>query len=573
MKLRIIDCLSPFFIYDDRDIINWSKIPFPTLEKNGMLDTKKVTHVLEACDAYLQKVSSLGYNSITLDDLAHFVSLPIYSAQTKDKLAGYKTLYRAILSQAKKYKIRVYVLTDVMFYSPEIKAYMKKHKKDENDILNTCIVELFKQYPTVKGLILRFGETDAKDVDDYFVSKQHIKTPRQLSKLISKLLPIVEQKGAHLICRTWSLGAYPIGDIMWNKKTFDKAFGSITSPQFIISMKYGNTDFFRNVPVNDLFSTTRHKTIVELQARREYEGFGEFPSYVGFSYQEYLEKIREHSKLVGILVWAQTGGWGPFRRLTYVRDSSIWVELNVFAIIQIVMRRSSASQSIKDFYHMYSLRSTKRQVDTFYELIVLSEKVIDTGYYYKDFSDSNLFIRRTRIPPLLIPWWDKVYINSVSRTWIEIHIKDTKDFVSSSFSAVQTISKMKQLAKEIKLSDTLSFYYDTFELLHLSRTLQTQDYSSDTESLFHSRLAHYKEIYLYRYDFKYVAGSNDTHKKLMHILMKLFVRRDKRYRKRDKAFLATGTTLFILAIIKFLKRGTLKKIAKQLPQSIESFFR
>gem|GEM_PF-2464952 len=46
-------------------------------------------------------------------------------------------------------------------------------------------------------------------------------------------------------------------------------------------MKHGESDFFCRTPLNKACFRVKQAKISELQARREYQGAGEFPSYIG----------------------------------------------------------------------------------------------------------------------------------------------------------------------------------------------------------------------------------------------------------------------------------------------------
>ena len=47
----------------------------------------------------------------------------------------------------------------------------------------------------------------------------------------------MERRQKNLVFRTWTVGAYPVGDLQWNRRTFDRVFGGITSDRLVISMK------------------------------------------------------------------------------------------------------------------------------------------------------------------------------------------------------------------------------------------------------------------------------------------------------------------------------------------------
>ena len=72
-----------------------------------------------------------------------------------------------------------------------------------------------------------------------------IQKPAQARQLLLYLLPTCEKHSRRLIFRTWTVGAYRIGDLMWHRGTFTSVFDGLKSPSLVISMKYGESDFFR----------------------------------------------------------------------------------------------------------------------------------------------------------------------------------------------------------------------------------------------------------------------------------------------------------------------------------------
>ena len=99
----------------------------------------------------------------------------------------------------------------------------------------------------------------------------------------------------HLILRTWTVGAYPVGDCIWHPQTLARCLEGISSPAFILSMKYGESDFFRYLPLNPQFFATKVQKMIELQARREYEGCGEYPSFIGGDCEHYARQLKSYN--------------------------------------------------------------------------------------------------------------------------------------------------------------------------------------------------------------------------------------------------------------------------------------
>ena len=166
---------------------------------------------------------------------------------------------------------------DVMFYNETLDELLGTSREKAIAWLKTKLSDLLDDFPEIAGIIVRFGEHDGVDVKGDFRSRLMLKRPSDARAFLGELLPLFESKNRLLVFRTWSVGAHPIGDLIWNEKTFQRVFGDFNSSALIISMKYGESDFFRYLPLNRLFFASDHQKIIEFQARREYEGFGAYP--------------------------------------------------------------------------------------------------------------------------------------------------------------------------------------------------------------------------------------------------------------------------------------------------------
>ena len=66
-----------------------------------------------------------------------------------------------------------------------------------------------------------------------------------------------------------------------NPESYDEVLDGIDSPHLIVSTKYTLGDFYSYLPLNDTLEPGDQRRIVELQSRREFEGFGALPNDLG----------------------------------------------------------------------------------------------------------------------------------------------------------------------------------------------------------------------------------------------------------------------------------------------------
>jgi alpha-glucuronidase len=287
MEWLLIDGIGPFFHGYTRKRINWSKIPFAHLETPTGLKPALRTPIRAEFARFVTAAAAAGFNAVTLDDLAHLYVWPGYAGLLKAKLRQYQAFYRDLFALAAQAGLRVFMTTDVMFYTPELKQLLGHNTTALVHWWQEALRSIFTDFPELAGIIMRFGEADSSDVKHTFRSELVLRTPRQVRRFLARLLPVFEHCGKLLIFRTWSVGAHRVGDLMWHRGTYRQVFGSLRSPQLIISMKYGESDFFRFLPLNAHFYRGAHKKLIEFQTRREYEGFGEYPTFVGWQYECY----------------------------------------------------------------------------------------------------------------------------------------------------------------------------------------------------------------------------------------------------------------------------------------------
>jgi hypothetical protein len=139
---------------------------------------------------------------------------------------------------------RVFITTDIMFYTFALGRYPGCHVSALVERWQQALHYVFQAYLAIAGVIMRFGEADASDVKDTFRSTLVLRTSAQVRQFLSGVLPVFKRWQKLLVFRAWSVGAYAVGDLMWHRGTFASAFSSLPSPNLILSMKYGDSDFF-----------------------------------------------------------------------------------------------------------------------------------------------------------------------------------------------------------------------------------------------------------------------------------------------------------------------------------------
>ncbi len=271
---------------------------------------------------------------------------PAYPPELLKKIEQYRTLYRRLFRLAADADLQVFITTDLLFFNPAIEALIGGQQTQTRTFAAGMINRLLDDFPEIAGVIIRIGESDAVDVNGDFHSRIVLKTPRQARSMLQTLLPVFEKHQRLLIFRTWTVGVSRLGDLIWNRDTFRRVFADIHSPALIISMKYGESDFFRYLPLNRLFFESDHRKLIEFQTRREYEGFGRYPASIARDYEHIIKQLVSARNIAGISIWCQTGGWSGFRDLTLLDPGGIWNEINTFITVRMFRDKQTADQAM-----------------------------------------------------------------------------------------------------------------------------------------------------------------------------------------------------------------------------------
>ena len=531
--LLMTDAIGPFFQDTSPRRINWSKAPFHQLDRaDGTLDAQRMEAVVRDFAVFAERAAGEGFNALSIDNVAHLALRPEYSAPLRRKIEEYRRHYARMFEGASRLGLRLFLTTDIMFYATELWPRRGNHTTDIA-FLRDALSQLFDLFPALGGIIVRIGECDGQDVRGDFRSELTIRTAAQARRYLRELLPLFELRGKLLIFRTWTVGAYRIGDLMWNRNTFDQVFKDIDSSSLVISLKHGETDFFRYLPLNKLFFRGPHRKIVEIQARREYEGFGEYPSFIGWDCENYARQLSAATNLIGAWIWCQSGGWTCFRRRTYLKDSSIWNEINTFVALRIFGRGATTEEAVREF-------AVRRQVpdrERLLTLLRLSDEVIKELLYIDEFALRKIFFRRLRVPPLLSVYGNFVIVNHSMRKLLRCFVTDGEQKILQGYTALEKILAMRRIAEELQLpAKGFDLQYDTFELLAAAREYYFRPYHPDTVARLEDLKRRYKTRYVRRYAIKLNFTPFPLPLSRFRLLLKLFLRHQRGYRLVDRVF-------------------------------------
>lgn len=463
MELALIDAIGPFFRGYEKRRINWSKIPFLHLATEEPARTVQWAAIRADLERFARKVAGLGYNAVSLDDLAHLTDHAWYEPEVRARIAIFREEFRAIFALLRACGLRIFITADFLTTTAAIDARLQDDPGRATMWFGQLVDTFLADFPEVDGLILRIGESDGRDVRDPLRSRLVLRSASAVNRMLRELLPIFEQHGRRLIFRTWTVGAYLVGDLIWHRGRLAQALRGIESPAFVLSMKHGESDFFRYLPINRHFFRIDLPKIVELQARREYEGAGEYPSFIGWDCEQYARELAPAPNVIGFSVWCQTGGWHGFRRLAFLDERAVWIDLNATVAVRVFKDRRSVEEAVTEFFG-------EAQASRALELLRRAEVVIRELLYVREFAEQKLFFRRVRIPPLLHAYWDSLFLNEAVRRVLSHFVHDPEAALREGEAAFEEFDRIAVLARELGLpAEDIYFMRDTFRLILLAR--------------------------------------------------------------------------------------------------------
>ena len=571
MEFALIDAIGPFFRGLTKRKINWSKIPFARLATAGPERETQWQAIRADLEIFAGKVAGLGYNAVSLDDVAHLSDHPWFEPEVRARNAVLREEFRALFAILRANRLRIYLTADFVTTSPAVIDRLKDSADATTAWFGEVAAACLDDFPEVEGIILRIGEADGQDVEDPLRSRLVLRTANEVNRMLHALLPVFERRDRRLIFRTWTVGAFLIGDLIWHRGRLASALRGIQSRVFVLSMKYGESDFFRYLPLNRHFFDIDLPKIIELQARREYEGAGEYPSFIGWDCEHYARELAGARNVVGFSVWCQTGGWHAFRRLAFLDPEAIWIDLNATAALRIFKEGASVEQVVTSFFG--SGKSSAAM-----ELLRLAEVAIRELLYIEEFARQKLFFRRVRIPPLLHVYWDSLFINQPVRRVLLHFVLEPDEAIRAGEAAFTHFDRMLALARQIDLPDEdLFFMRDTFALILLARRYHLLPPDAKLADAIRSAKRAYKARWprtlRQRYRIRLDLEPARLNRRTVNWLLGLLVRRHRGYRHvLDRLF-----TLNALSRIYFLFRAhhqkALPKFLRKTAMGIDSLFR
>ncbi len=379
--------------------------------------------------AYVDRMLEYGNNAIAVPLLLELIDFDSVYERGSPFLARHAAVRRhfgPLLEWTARRGMQVFLTADMLTLTPPLSQYLRGLAPGSNAagidasnpevwaVYRAGLQELFDAVPSIEGLVIRIGEAGAlyNTAGWEYRSEIAVRDAGSLKTMLGGLLPLFEARGKTLVLRSWTVGVGKIGRLHTDPRVYEAALGDIDSPALIVSTKFTAGDFFSYLPLNPTLFGGRHRRIVELQARPEFEGFGAFPNFLGEEHAHALRVLTAaNPRIVGTYLWSQLGGplrAGP-RSLYTVHGFWLWTDVNVYVASRLALDRQADVNQLVRRWAAERFGGDSEVAAAVASLLTATRDAVRKGFYIRPFAEHEVRVRGLEIPPLMwIFEWDRL---------------------------------------------------------------------------------------------------------------------------------------------------------------------
>ncbi len=322
--------------------------------------------------------------------------------------------------------MQVLLDTDMLALTPPLSRHLRNLAPDASrvgidtsdpavwEVYRAGLEELFDAMPAVSGVVIRFGEGGSLyNTGGWpYRSEMAVRSAASLGAMLRGLLPAFEAGQKTLVLRSWTVGVGELGRLHIDPAIYDTVLGHIDSPALIVSTKFTAGDFFSYLPLNPTLAAGRHRRLVELQAKSEFEGFEAFPNFLGEEHARALGALRSvNPRIVGTYVLPQFGG--PLRagpRTRYALNGFwLWTDANAFVASRLAVEPGADVSLLARQWAEATFGNDPRIVDAVTSVLKETRDAVLKGFYIRPFAEREVRVPGLELPPLMwIFEWDMV---------------------------------------------------------------------------------------------------------------------------------------------------------------------
>jgi hypothetical protein len=436
------------------------------------IDPAALAHTQEQFRAYARRMAAYGYNGIVVPGFLQFVNFDgvgsgfeVYAADSpyRRRHLALREAYGPMFRYARALGLAVVLNTDMLALTAPLERHFETRLGGIDaadpavwEVYRRGMAELFEAFPEVSGVMIRVGEAGTVyNLEGWnYYSELHVRTDDAVRAMLRAFDAVAAEHGRSIFFRTWTVGVGGIGDLHTSLATYERVLGGLALPRTVFSTKFVTGDFYSYLPVNPTLFTGDQPRLVELQARREFEGFASFPNYLGPLHGQMLRQVREGNPHVeGIWLWTQEGG--PLRAgpMSLYPFHGFWhlVDADVYAAGRLGWDPDADVAALTRSWVRRTFGPDPAAVEALTEVLLRSRRPVLGGLYIGEFARRDVRALGLEPPPMLwIFEWDIVTGSSAVLSAIHHTSRgDLEGAITEGFAAVADVRRLRELAESV----------------------------------------------------------------------------------------------------------------------------
>jgi Glycosyl hydrolase family 67 C-terminus len=410
------------------------------LEEPPYVDAIALEAVARQWHDYVERMRRYGNNGIVIPLLLELVDfsrierpdhrrgLPVYASDSAfvARHAAVRRAFGPLFEWTERQGMQVFLGSDMLALTQPLLRYLREVAPGPGplgvdasapavwDAYAAGLEELFDALPSIQGLVIRIGEAGRlyQTPGWPYRSEFGVRSAASLRAMLQGLLPVFEARGKTLVLRTWTVGVGPVGRLHVDPRVYEAVLGGFDSPALVVSTKFTSGDFFTYLPLNATLAGGRHRRLVELQARPEFEGFGAFPDFLGYEHARALRAFTAiNPRIAGTYVWSQYGGplrAGP-QSLYSVHGFWLWTDANAFVASRLALEPAADANELLRQWATETFGNDDKLVSAVTSVLARTREAVKRGFYIRPFAEREVKVPGLDLPPLMwIFEWDMV---------------------------------------------------------------------------------------------------------------------------------------------------------------------
>lgn len=315
-------------------------------------------------------------------------------------------------------------------------------------VVREQVDEIFKRFPDLDGIVLRFGETYLHDTP-FHSGGSPVKSVEENRALISLLRDeLCVKRSKRLVYRTWDFG----DGFHRNPDYYLKVTDAIEPhPLLFFSIKHTAGDYCRNLPFNPTLGIGRHRQVVEVSVNQAglygkcawpyYCAKGVIEGWDNFGDGKGIAGLVGKSQFAGLWTWSHGDGWaGPYK------NNEFWTDINAAVIRDFALHPSQSEQALFEAHCRDALHLDQRQTKVLHELLLLAT---DATYHAQESNlvlDANGHFASSS-------WWCRDEYLTVPSVTAFTKNKLTEKALTEKAAAVEDWRRVERMAVDLRLAD------------------------------------------------------------------------------------------------------------------------